>query len=194
MQLKPYQVFGLNWLVLLHSEDLNGILADEMVRKYILYTPILPTSSFVYVSGTWKNCTSHFILSLSLWEWMSRTFPHHCAIINTWWVLVHTVIVCWVTFLFHNRQLGQRTWDLVSTVKGHDILGWDNSSIAMYSFYYISLFSGSQAKRADKRCEVLYSEVNYHVILSTYVNIIWKSLKGYHNIVHAFLWQLQHLH
>ena len=31
-ELKPYQMVGLNWLALLHVRDLNGILADEMVR------------------------------------------------------------------------------------------------------------------------------------------------------------------
>nr|XP_054753002.1 SWI/SNF-related matrix-associated actin-dependent regulator of chromatin subfamily A containing DEAD/H box 1A-like [Lytechinus pictus] len=30
MQLKPYQLVGLNWLKLMHSEQVNGILADEM--------------------------------------------------------------------------------------------------------------------------------------------------------------------
>jgi len=31
MQLKPYQLIGLNWLCLMHKEKINGILADEMV-------------------------------------------------------------------------------------------------------------------------------------------------------------------
>ncbi|CAH1227711.1 SMARCAD1 [Branchiostoma lanceolatum] len=30
LQLKPYQLVGLNWLALLHSQGINGILADEM--------------------------------------------------------------------------------------------------------------------------------------------------------------------
>eukprot|EP01050_Picozoa_sp_SAG11_P014906 SAG11_NODE_1882_length_4128_cov_2.284438_6_plen_309_part_00 len=30
LRLKPYQVVGLNWLYLLHKEQLNGVLADEM--------------------------------------------------------------------------------------------------------------------------------------------------------------------
>ena len=42
MQLKAYQLVGLNWLALLHSQNLNGILADEMVSPntsiiFILY-------------------------------------------------------------------------------------------------------------------------------------------------------------
>lgn len=36
VQLKPYQLVGLNWIALLHSQDLNGILADEMV-SIVLY-------------------------------------------------------------------------------------------------------------------------------------------------------------
>ena len=32
-QLKEYQMAGLRWLVSLHNNNLNGILADEMVRR-----------------------------------------------------------------------------------------------------------------------------------------------------------------
>ena len=31
MSLTPYQMVGLNWLLLMHSHGLNGILGDEMV-------------------------------------------------------------------------------------------------------------------------------------------------------------------
>ena len=31
--MRPYQVEGLNWLVKLHDNGINGILADEMVRS-----------------------------------------------------------------------------------------------------------------------------------------------------------------
>jgi SWI/SNF-related matrix-associated actin-dependent regulator 1 of chromatin subfamily A len=30
MQLKSYQVIGMNWLILMHEQKLNSILADEM--------------------------------------------------------------------------------------------------------------------------------------------------------------------
>lgn len=30
LQLKGYQLIGLNWLVLMHEQGLNGVLADEM--------------------------------------------------------------------------------------------------------------------------------------------------------------------
>ena len=30
-RLKPFQMVGLNWLRIMHSQQLNGILADEMV-------------------------------------------------------------------------------------------------------------------------------------------------------------------
>ena len=32
MTLKPYQMIGLNWLTMMHTQELNGILGDEMVR------------------------------------------------------------------------------------------------------------------------------------------------------------------
>jgi len=34
MSLAPYQMVGLNWLLLMHSHGLNGILGDEMVCAY----------------------------------------------------------------------------------------------------------------------------------------------------------------
>jgi len=34
MSLAPYQMVGLNWLLLMHSHSLNGILGDEMVCTY----------------------------------------------------------------------------------------------------------------------------------------------------------------
>ena len=41
VQLKEYQLLGLNWLVLLHSQDLNAILADEMVSQSpSVYSPM----------------------------------------------------------------------------------------------------------------------------------------------------------
>lgn len=30
LQMKSYQLIGLNWLVLMHQQGLNGVLADEM--------------------------------------------------------------------------------------------------------------------------------------------------------------------
>ena len=32
LKMTGYQMIGLNWLVLMHKQSLNGILADEMVR------------------------------------------------------------------------------------------------------------------------------------------------------------------
>ena len=32
-KLKPFQMVGLNWLKIMFTQDLNGILADEMVSS-----------------------------------------------------------------------------------------------------------------------------------------------------------------
>lgn len=37
-ELKPYQLIGLNWLRLMHSQHLNGILADEMVSSHTSFS------------------------------------------------------------------------------------------------------------------------------------------------------------
>jgi len=37
LQLKPFQMVGLNWLKIMHTQELNGILADEMVSVKCMY-------------------------------------------------------------------------------------------------------------------------------------------------------------
>ena len=36
-EMRGYQLQGLNWMVSLHHNGLNGILADEMARKHLCY-------------------------------------------------------------------------------------------------------------------------------------------------------------
>lgn len=45
--LKDYQIKGLQWMVSLYNNRLNGILADEMVR-------------LVLMLGSWKNYSDYF--------------------------------------------------------------------------------------------------------------------------------------
>lgn len=42
LHLKPYQLIGLKWLMLLNEHKLSGILADEMVRLHLFnsFVPI----------------------------------------------------------------------------------------------------------------------------------------------------------
>ena len=37
LKLTPYQMIGINWLIMMHSHKLNGILGDEMVRRFHIY-------------------------------------------------------------------------------------------------------------------------------------------------------------
>jgi len=57
-RLKDYQIKGLQWMVSLYNNRLNGILADEMVglspRSFRLLLLILPTK------GSWENDPNHF--------------------------------------------------------------------------------------------------------------------------------------
>lgn len=43
-KLRPYQLQGLQWLVSLHNNNLNGILADEMGLGKTLQVPLPPCS------------------------------------------------------------------------------------------------------------------------------------------------------
>lgn len=47
-ELKPYQLVGLNWLRLLHHEQVNGILADEMgLGKTV--------QAIAFLASLWEN-------------------------------------------------------------------------------------------------------------------------------------------
>ena len=60
-EMRGYQLQGLNWMVSLHHNGLNGILADEMARK-LLFSIFIYLTSF---SGSWQDSSNHFIPRLS---------------------------------------------------------------------------------------------------------------------------------
>lgn len=54
MKLAPYQLVGLNWLILMHSQNINGILGDEMVSlipvlMFFIAFVLLQISTFKYL-------------------------------------------------------------------------------------------------------------------------------------------------
>jgi ATP-dependent helicase STH1/SNF2 len=69
-QLKQYQMFGLNWMVSLYNNNLNGILADEMGLGKTIQT----ISLFAYLIGN-KNNEGPFLVVVPLTtinNWMSE--------------------------------------------------------------------------------------------------------------------------
>ncbi len=40
-EMKDYQLQGLNWLIKLYDNGINGILADEMVREEMMWTILM---------------------------------------------------------------------------------------------------------------------------------------------------------
>lgn len=61
MQLKSYQMVGLNWLVIMHSQNLNVILADEMG----LGKTIQVISFLAYLNETAQTVNPHLIVAPS---------------------------------------------------------------------------------------------------------------------------------
>jgi len=57
--MRPYQLQGLNWMVSLQHNGLNGILADEMVWPQHGFRVPYYNLSFL---GLGKNTANHFIL------------------------------------------------------------------------------------------------------------------------------------
>jgi hypothetical protein len=58
--MRPYQLQGLNWMVSLYHNSLNGILADEMVCSfYTLTVSIMFT--LADPAGPWQNPPNHIL-------------------------------------------------------------------------------------------------------------------------------------
>lgn len=71
--MRDYQIRGLNWMISLYENGINGILADEMVR--FSYTDHIVHN--VNYLGSWKNFTNNIFTWL--YEIMSKscsTFSH----------------------------------------------------------------------------------------------------------------------
>ena len=61
-ELRDYQVRGLNWMISLYENGINGILADEMVNNLLLFIKNSFNSLFVeFFKGSWKNFANNFI-------------------------------------------------------------------------------------------------------------------------------------
>ena len=73
--MRPYQLQGLNWMVFLHHNGLNGILADEMVHPDLMYTPFM---TYGLHAGPRKNPAVYLLpclpqtLSRHLWPFSCR--------------------------------------------------------------------------------------------------------------------------
>ncbi len=79
-QMRDYQIRGLNWMISLYENRINGILADEMVSTST-HTGDLKDFQFNFVSGSGKNVADNFV------AWISE----ECI------VSVQNSLVCFVT-------------------------------------------------------------------------------------------------
>jgi hypothetical protein len=74
-KMRDYQLAGLNWLIRLYENGINGILADEMVlsisfrflEQFDIPDILMRLFELIsyYLIGSWKNSTNHFIDRLS---------------------------------------------------------------------------------------------------------------------------------
>lgn len=50
-KMRDYQIRGLNWMISLFENGINGILADEMVTEFIRNTPTYGSNNIVMYSA-----------------------------------------------------------------------------------------------------------------------------------------------
>lgn len=72
--MRPYQLQGLNWMISLHHNGLNGILADEMVKQY----DNRHLSYLIFLIGSWENTANDFIPWLPKTHYESWCTTPHC--------------------------------------------------------------------------------------------------------------------
>lgn len=63
-KMRDYQLGGLNWMVALHHNGINGILADEMVRPS-LHAPHSPDRLTQFYAGSRQDTTNDFVPRVS---------------------------------------------------------------------------------------------------------------------------------
>ena len=72
--MRDYQVRGLNWMISLYENGLNGILADEMgLGKTLQTISLLGYAFFAFSNTTYysSDVFSNFMLFLKLYETLS---------------------------------------------------------------------------------------------------------------------------
>jgi hypothetical protein len=62
LKLRHYQWQGIQWLISIHDNDINGILADEVVLS--LFFIFFSLFNFFPPDGTWKNGSNYWVASI----------------------------------------------------------------------------------------------------------------------------------
>ena len=63
-KMRDYQVQGLNWLISLFENGINGILADEMVLFSTIFSMNFCILNCILIIGSWKNTSIHLFLGI----------------------------------------------------------------------------------------------------------------------------------
>lgn len=80
--MRDYQIQGLNWMVGLNHNGINGILADEMVRPSHVLSMYVELT-FAFFLGSWKNPSNNLLLGIpQIHPQYPRPTPHRCSQIH----------------------------------------------------------------------------------------------------------------
>ncbi|KAI1900229.1 hypothetical protein AGOR_G00047850 [Albula goreensis] len=142
-QLKPYQLIGLNWLVLLHQHKLSGILADEMVRHQALAHSV--------------RVHAHVHM---------RAFVCMCTQINKEIYGLGKTIQA-IAFLAYLHQEGNDGPHLI-TVPSSTLDNWVRELKLWCPSLKVLVYYGSAEDRRYLRHDILNKEVEFNIIVTTY--------------------------
>jgi SWI/SNF-related matrix-associated actin-dependent regulator of chromatin subfamily A member 5 len=139
-QMRPYQLQGLNWMVSLHHNGLNGILADEMGLGKTLQT----ISFLTYLKYRQNIPGPHLVVvpKSTLQNW-AREFEHWSPTFN---VIVLTGSKDERAALIQDRLMTQ---DFEVIVTSYEICLIEKTALKKFSFEYIVIDEAHRIKNVD---------------------------------------------
>ncbi|CAD8142389.1 unnamed protein product [Paramecium pentaurelia] len=151
-QLQQYQVQGLDWLVSLYNNSLNGILADEMG----LGKTIQAISLLCYLIETKKNYGPFFIIAplSTLSNWVNE--------FEKWAPKIKKVIYKGTPQVRQqiSKQMSTTIWNICLTT--YEFLLQDNLELSKYQWKYIIVDEGHSLKNSMKKLDITLGQQYQH--------------------------------
>lgn len=149
--LKSYQLIGLQWLVSLYNNNLNGILADEMGLGKTIQT----ISLFAYLMEQKKNY-GHFLIVVPL-----TTIPNWTIEFDKWAPSIKKIVYKGTQQVRNDlaKKLKSTIWNVCITT--YDFVIKDRSKLSKINWEYIVIDEGHRMKNSKSKFASVLTD-QYH--------------------------------
>ena len=158
--LKPYQLRGLQWLISLYNNNLNGVLADEMGLGKTIQTIALLT----YLMET-KGCNGPFLIIVPL-----SVLPNWQNELKIWAPSIVTVAYrgnATIRKSLYQNQMAHGKFNCALTT--YDFVIRDKSSLSKIDWAYLIIDEGHRIKNANSKLTITLSKfyrARYRLLLT----------------------------